>query len=72
MMKIGKSKIITGGSTSAIRAQKLLRQNGINSKTIRITQGGERGCAYGVEIDEERTRDAIYVLRQSMIPYSFI
>lgn len=72
MMKISKSKIIIGGNTAAIRAQKLLRQSGIPSKTIRIIGNGERGCAYGIETDEERVRDAIFVLRRSKIPYSFI
>lgn len=59
--------ITTGTVTYAIKARDILRRNGFNVKTERITSGaGSAGCGYAVVIGENLEK-AVALLKSSGI-----
>ena len=72
MMKTNTSVIVIGGNTAALRAQRLLRSAGINSKTVRRTGVAGKGCVYGLEIANYNLSEATYVLRENRIQYGLL
>ena len=67
-----KKNILTGASTQALRAERHLRAAGISAKTVKLSGIGERGCVYGVEVDEIYLNEAIFILLKLGIKYEVI
>ena len=66
-----KSTIVTVGAvTYAIKLQKLLLRAGIRTKIIKVESPEEdNGCTHGVEINDERFLDAVFVMKENGINY---
>ena len=72
MMKTDKSVIIIGTNTAALRAQRVVRGGGVQSKTVRRTDPYGRGCVYGIEVEKYELNRAVYLLGINGINYGFI
>ena len=57
--------------TYALKAERVLRSHGINSKKIKLD--GEyslRGCSYGIQLDCRNRAAALSILNEINLPYS--
>ena len=59
-----------GSITYAIKARRLVERSGIKAKLIKTTSSiNDRGCQYGIVIDESEFYDVISVLRDNGVQY---
>lgn len=59
---IMKSSLTFNNSTVALKAQRQLKQSGINSSLVKLTSDSS-GCTYALEIDRADMYSAVYIMR---------
>ena len=59
--------------TYAMKAQKLLKERGIDAASVKLDgEYSRKGCGYGVRFDIRLRRQAEQIMRENGIPYSDI
>ena len=59
--------------TYALRAERVLKSRGINSKKVKLDgEYSSRGCSYGIQLDCRNRAVVLSVLNEMSLPYSDI
>ncbi|MBR2343546.1 MAG: DUF3343 domain-containing protein [Clostridia bacterium] len=65
------SAIITLGSlTYATKARRLFTKNGIDARTVKLSEAADGGCTHGIEIKKSDLYSAVAILREAGVQYS--
>lgn len=58
--------------TYATKAKRLLSQNGIASKVVKLSSTKSGGCQYGIEFDEKDYLDIALLLKNAGMKYNYV
>ncbi len=67
-----KRTIVLTSQTAAIKARRLLEQNGINALIVSPARIGESGCRYGIEVMFIKIPRVLALLARAQIGYTDI
>ena len=65
-----KHTVTIGSITYAQKARRALSANGVRVRLAKTAGGNEKGCAYGLLVEEEDLFTVARILRSLDIPYS--
>ena len=67
---MSKITLIMTTPTYALKAKRLLKTNGINVETVKLTTTEKQGCTNGIKFDDRYFYDVISTLRSANISYT--
>ena len=64
--------LTVGSVTYAIKARRLLLNEGIKARTVKLTDTSGSGCLHGIIIPSSQFFDAVVILKKNGIAYSLL
>ena len=64
--------LTVGSVTYAIKARRLLLHEGIQARTVKLTDTSGGGCVHGIIIPSSRFFDVVVILKKNGIAYSLL
>ena len=61
--------VLIGSITYAMKARKIVKEQGIDAQIVKHDTKGRKGCSYGLICKAENTIAIIGILRANNIPY---